>query len=160
MVRYLDAKLELAVQRAADRIHDLAQSRKKRPKALTAKSKLIARVGERFESTLGEWLGAHQVPRALAKAKVEVVRSIDGMGLGCSPSLSEKQLPHARVERGDGARAILAVLEAFAHPESVDKVVSGLCAKKIDAGLAHETIAQLAAGGFLAAPGNPPRGHA
>lgn len=152
MVRYREQKLETAVQRAADRVHQIAQSRRPKPKALISKSRLVAKLGQRFSSTLSEWLGPHLVPKTLAKTKVEVVRSIDGMGLGCAPALGERQLPQGRVERGDGARAILAVLDAFAQPVPIERALSSLRSKKIDQGLAQETVEHLVEGGFLARP--------
>ena len=96
-----------------------------------------------LKPTLGEWLGSHRAPAKLAGERITVLRSADGPGLACAPGL---RVADDDVQAGETAEALLAVLDAFGRPATIDAVVGRLRKKYPEA---RDVIDGLAAGGFL-----------
>lgn len=153
MLRYADQKLEDAVQKTADAVDARVWEAMERREhvALKPGTRLVDASAAREVFGLREWLGAWRVPAKLAQEQVTVVRSVNGQGFTAAPKLSAKQFHHPLVQQGPEAQALLAVLDAFAKPTTVEAAVQALRAKaKLDPQLAEEVIAHLAAGKFLA----------
>lgn len=132
MIRFADAKLEAAVQRAFERVHQAIQ----KPAApLTPRTKLQSTIVSKSTPTLGEWLGSHRAPPKLAGERITVLRAADGAGLALAPRL---KLNDPDVQTGAEAAALLAVLEAFEQPATIGRHP-------------RELVEGLAAGGFLTA---------
>ncbi len=151
MITFKDAKLEAAVERTAGRLQERIQQRAEaKAEVLDGRTRLVAQGTTRTEVPLAEWLGRHRVPEGVAREPVTVVRSLDGAGLACTPSLSPRRFADPQLQQGADATAILAVLQAFAKPATVESAVSRLRAKhKLDPRHAREVVEGLAAGGFL-----------
>ncbi len=152
MVRFADPKLEAAVARTSARLEAAAQQRleKRHLVSVNGRTRLLNASAATSSFELGEWLGAHRVPARLAGEKVTVVRSADGTGVACAPSLKAKSFADPAVQPGKEGAALLAVLAAFERPTTVDAAVARLKAQaRLDPGVAHEVIEHLAAGQFL-----------
>jgi hypothetical protein len=152
MVRYRDRALEEAVERTAaevDRMVWDAAARRSRIE-VTGRSRLRNASAFTGQFELGEWLGPHRVPGRVAREPVTVVRSIDGTGVSCAPSLSRRRFSDPALQQGEEGSTLLAVLAAFERPTAVDAAVARLRASsRVDPELAREAIDQLAAGRFL-----------
>jgi len=148
MVRYLDPKLEAAVQRTSDEVDRLVSRRAERRGrvAVHGRTRLVNAAASTRTFELGEWLGPHRAPARVAREKVTVVRSVDGTGVTCAPSLSRRRFSDPALQQGEEGSALLAVLAAFERPTAVDAAVARL---KMDPALAREAIDQLAAGRLL-----------
>jgi hypothetical protein len=124
MVRYADAGFEKKVQRTADQLHELIWKEAERKKniELRGNTRLVNAAADTRELPLGEWLGAHNVTPRAANEKVTVVRSIDGNGLACVPSLPRAKFSEATLQQGKEAAALLETLAAFEKPARIDAV--------------------------------------
>lgn len=152
MVRYLDPKLEAAVQQTSDEVDRLVwRSAERRGRvAVHGRTRLVNAAASTRTFELGEWLGQHRAPARVAKEQVTVVRSVDGAGVTCAPSLSRRRFSDPALQQGEEGSALLAVLAAFERPAAVDAAVARLrSGAKMDPALAREAIDQLAAGRFL-----------
>lgn len=152
MIRYLDAKVEEAVQRTSDEVDAMvwAQADAKSRVDVTGRTRLQNKSAATEQFALGDWLGSYKVPGRVAKEPVTVVRSIDGTGLACVPSVSVRKFADPALQQGDDGSALLAVLAAFEKPTTVDVAMSKLKSKaKFDAESAREVIDHLTAGRFL-----------
>jgi hypothetical protein len=148
MLRFKDPKLEQAVQRTSDEIDAVVweQAAKLRHVELTGRTRLINASVSTQTFALGDWLGSYRVPARVAKEPVTVVRSVDGTGLSCVPSVSPRRFADPLLQQGEDAAAVLAVLEAFERPTTVDAALKKL-RTKLDA---HEVVEHLVSGRFLA----------
>ena len=151
MVRFADAALEAAVADTARELEALAHARldARTHVALTGRTRLTKSVALERTLSLGDWLGAWRTPQRLAKAEVTVLRSLDGNGLACAPSLDPARFDDPNVEPGERGEVLLAALDAFARPATVDAGVARLVAQGLDDESAHDVVAHLAAGRFL-----------
>ncbi len=146
MVRFLDAKLEAAVQRTSDEVDATVweAAAKKNDVAIEGRTRLINTAASTLQFELGAWLGPYRVPARVAKEPVTVVRSIDGAGLSCAPSVSRRKFSDPLLQQGEEGAALLDVLAAFERPTTVNAALTKL--KTPDA---REVIDHLAAGKFL-----------
>lgn len=152
MVRFSDRKLEAAVQRTSDQVDALVWERaaKRARVQLRPTTRLRAAPAATGRFALSQWLGEHRAPGDLAREPVTVVRSIDGHGLACAPTVSPRRLLDADLQQGPDAAALLAVLEAFARPATVDAGLAELrAARRLAPASARELIEQLATARFL-----------
>lgn len=152
MVRFADAKLEAAVADTARELEALAHARldARTHVTLTGRTRLKKAVALERTVTLGAWLGAWRTPRGQAQAEVTVLRSADGNGLACAPALDPARFDDPNVEPGERGEVLLAALDAFSRPATVDAGVARLVAQGLDDESAHDVVAHLAAGRFLA----------
>lgn len=146
MIRYRDAKLEAQVQATSDAVDAMVWDAADAARAvrLTPKTKL-ARTAVVQTYTLADWLGPH-APKKHGAEKVTVARGTDGAGLACVPSV--KRLPDPSLQTGAEAAQLLAALDAFAKPATVEAAL-----KKLKDPDAEAMIAELAAQRFLAPSG-------
>lgn len=151
MVRFADAKLEAAVASTAHELEALARARleARAHVALTGRTRLRQGAALRRTLTLGAWLGAWRAPARFADAWVTVLRSEDGHGLACAPDVDARRCDDPAVEAGERGAVLLAALDAFARPATVDAGVAHLERQGLDAESAHDVVAHLAAGRFL-----------
>jgi hypothetical protein len=152
MLRYLDPKLEAAVQRTSDEVDAQVWEAAERAtrQAVNGRTRLKNAAAATSQVSLGAWLGSYRVPARFAQEPVTVVRSVDGAGLACAPGLSARKFADPSLQQDDEGAALLAVLSAFEKPTAVDAAVAGLRAKaQLDAQGAREAIAHLAAARFL-----------
>ncbi len=151
MVRFRDASLEAAVAATARELEALAQARleARTHVSLTPRTRLRRRVAQERRMTLGDWLGAWRAPAKSARAEVTVLRSEDGQGLACAPSVDERRCDDPAVEAGERGAVLLATLEAFARPSSVEAGAGELVAQGLDEGSALDVVAHLVRGRFL-----------
>ena len=151
MIRYLDAKLEAAVQRTSDEVDALVWEAAAQVSHVdvTGRTRLlnVSAATQQFE--LGQWLGSYRVPARVAKEPVTVVRSVNGMGLACTPSVTPRTFADPLLQQGEDGSALLAVLAAFERPTTVDKAGAQLTKANLDKQSAREVIDHLAAGRFL-----------
>ena len=121
MVRYQDAKLEAAVQRTSDEVDALVWERAaaKAHVHLDGKTRLRNAAAATRQFTLREWLGSHRAPAALGGEPVTVIRSVDGAGLACAPTVSKRRFSDPELQQGDDAKALLATLAAFTKPQTL-----------------------------------------
>jgi hypothetical protein len=130
MVRYADKAMEKAVQRNCDRLDELlAQHAAKQEGVVTGSTRLKATVAASRETKLVDWLGAWRVPATVAQTKVTVLRSANGAGMACAPTLDARRFTDALVEDGEAGAVLLSTLEAFARPTPLDAGLSKLEAK-------------------------------
>lgn len=146
MVRFADPKFEEAVQRTSDEIDAMIWDAvaKKNELAIDGKTRLINRAAFTQQFELGTWLGSYRVPAKFAREKVTVVRSVDGAGLSCTPSVSRKKFNDPLLQQGEEGAALLDVLHAFEKPTTVNAAL-----QKLKTRSAREVIEHLAAGKFL-----------
>ncbi len=152
MVRFQDAKLEAAVQRTSDEIDALVwqHAARKSHVELDGRTRLINSAASTQQFELGAWLGSYRVPAKVAKEKVTVVRSVDGAGLSCVPTVSTRKFSDPLLQQGEEGAALLDVLAAFEKPTTVNAAIVKLRVKpRFDPELAREVIDHLASGKFL-----------
>lgn len=146
MLRFADAKLEKAVQRTSDEIDAMVWEHvaKKNDLAIDGKTRLVNKSAATQQFELGAWLGQYRVPAKVAREPVTVVRSVDGAGLSCTPSVSRRRFSDPLLQQGEEGAALLDVLAAFERPTTVNAAMTKLRTKS-----AREVIDHLAAGRFL-----------
>jgi hypothetical protein len=145
MVRYRDAKFEAAVQRTADEVDAMVWEAADRRAhvEVTGKTRLVDRSAAREEFALGEWLGRFRVPARFSKEKVTVIRSENGAGLSCAPSVSPRKFSDPLLQQGEEGSALLATLDAFQKPTVVNTALKKLGPEY------EEVVEHLVAGKFL-----------
>jgi hypothetical protein len=152
MLRFRDAALEKAVQRTSEHVEALASrhSEAKRRVPLNERTRLLNTAPSTLQFKLGDWLGHHRVPAKVAQEPVTVVRSVEGVGMACAPSVNPRRFTDPTLDQGEDGRILLATLAAFKHPTTVASAVAQLGAKvKLDPHSAHEVIEHLVGGRFL-----------
>jgi hypothetical protein len=152
MIRFRDAALEKAVQRTSEQVDALARKHEetKRRVKLNGHTRLLNTAPSTLQFKLGDWLGQHRVPAKVAQEPVTVVRSVDGLGIACAPSLSPRRFTDPTLDQGEDGRILLATLAAFERPTTVASAVTQLGAKvKLDPHSAREVIEHLVNGRFL-----------
>ncbi len=152
MLRFADPALEAAVESTSKQLEATARRHAAMAAAvaLDGHSRLVNASAATKQYALGDWLGAYRVPGKVAREPVTVVRSVNGMGLTCAPSVSTRRFSDPMLQQGDDASALLAVLAAFERPTTVDSAVTKLRTRaRLDATSAREVIDHLAAGRFL-----------
>jgi B12 binding domain len=143
MLRFRDANLEAAVERTSQHVSALAAEHReaRRQVPLTARTRLVNTAPSTVQYTLGDWLGAHRVPARFAQEAVSVVRSVDGFGLACAPTVSPRRFTGPGLDQGEEGAVLLATLAAFARPTTVASAVAELGAKaRLDPDSAREVI--------------------
>ncbi len=152
MVRFRDPGLEAAVQRTSRELEELGQrhAARKRLVPIQGRTRLLNTSPSSRQLDLGEWLGSYRVPRRERREKVTVVRSVDGAGLACAPSVDPERFFDSSLEQGEAAQALLSVLGAFERPTTVDHALGQLRSKaRLHPDSAREVIEHLAGGRFL-----------
>jgi hypothetical protein len=152
MIRFRDAKLEEAVQRTSEHVESLVwkHSEAKRRIPLNGRTRLLNTAPSTLQFKLGDWLGQHRVPAKVAQEPVTVVRSVEGIGMACAPSVNPRKFTDPTIDQGEDGRILLATLAAFERPTTVASAVSQLGAKvKLDPQSAHDVIEHLVEGRFL-----------
>jgi hypothetical protein len=152
MLRFGDAALEEAVQRTSDHVDALAWAHRdtRRKIALNGRTRLLNTAPSKLRFKLGDWLGHHRVPAKVAQEEVTVVRSVDGTGMVCAPSVSPRRFTDPTLDQGQDGQILLTALAAFERPTTVASAVAQLGAKvRLDPGSAHEVIEHLVNGRFL-----------
>ncbi len=152
MLRFCDAALEKAVQRTSEHVEALARKHeeKKQRVPLNGRTRLKNTAPSTLQFKLGDWLGHHRVPAKVAQEQVTVVRSVNGTGLACAPSVSPRRFTDPTLDQGEDGKILLSTLAAFEHPTTVANAVAQLGAKlKLDPHSAHEVIEHLVDGRFL-----------
>lgn len=151
LIRFEDEALEAAVQRTSDRVDQVAweHAEAKRPAPIDGRTRL-RNTAVTGQFALADWLGKHRVPPKLAREPVTVIRSVDGLGLHCAPTVSPRRFSDPALTQGDDAGVLLAALETFSRPTPVATAVSQLGAKaRLDPHSAREVIDHLVEGRFL-----------
>jgi hypothetical protein len=98
----------------------------------------------------GEWLGQHRAPQWTWNEQVTAVRTIDGVGLACAPTIDNRKFIDIELQVGDSAAELLAVLAAFDRPTTVKAAMAALRAdKKVRLDRVPEVIDGLALERFL-----------
>ncbi|WNG44749.1 cobalamin-binding protein [Archangium minus] len=152
MLRFRDAALERAVQRTSEHVDALARKHeeKKQRIALNGRTRLKNTAPSTLRFKLGDWLGAHRVPAKVAQEQVTVVRSVNGTGLACAPSVNPRKFTDPTLDQGEDGKILLTTLATFEQPTTVASAVAQLGAKlKLDPHSAREVIEHLVDGRFL-----------
>ena len=152
MLRFRDAALEAAVQRTSDEVDRRAWAHRdrKRRVRLEGRTRLVNTAPFTQTFALGDWLGAHRAPAKVAREPVTVVRSVEGFGLACAPTVSPRKFSDATLEQGEAGRILLSTLATFEQPTSVTRAVEALGAKaRLDPASARDVIEHLVEGRFL-----------
>lgn len=152
MLRFRDAALEAAVQRTSEHVEALAGEHEavKRSVPINGRTRLLNTAPSTLQFKLGEWLGPHRVPVKVAQEPVTVVRSVNGTGLVCAPSVSPRRFTDPTLDQGEDGRILLTALAAFERPTTVASAVAHLGAKvRLDPESAREVIDHLVNGRFL-----------
>ncbi len=152
MVRFLDPALEQAVQSTSDAVDQMVWQRAAElgKVEVNGRTRLVNTSAATLQFELGDWLGRYRVPVRVAKEPVTVVRSINGTGLACAPSVNPRKFSDPMLQQGDDGSALLEVLAAFERPTAVNTALSKLSPKgPLDPEAAREIIDHLAAGRFL-----------
>lgn len=152
MLRFRDAALEKEVQRTSEHVDALAWEHRnvRRRVALNARTRLLNTAPSTLKFKLGEWLGHHRVPAKVAQEQVTVVRSVDGTGIACAPSVSPRRFADPTLDQGEDGKILLSTLAAFERPTTVASAVAQLRTKvRLDPDSAHEVIEHLVDGRFL-----------
>jgi hypothetical protein len=152
MLRFRDAALEKAVQRTSEHVDALARKHEeaKQRIPLNGRTRLVNTAPSTLRFKLGEWLGAHRVPAKVAQEQVTVVRSVNGTGLACAPSVNPRKFTDPTLDQGEDGKILLATLATFEQPMTVASAVAQLGAKvKLDPDSAREVIEHLVDGRFL-----------
>jgi hypothetical protein len=152
MLRFRDAALEKAVQRTSEHVDALARKHeeKKQRIPINGRTRLVNTAPSTLRFKLGEWLGPHRVPAKVAQEQVTVVRSVNGTGMACAPSVNPQRFTDPTLDQGEDGKILLTTLAVFERPTTVASAVSQLGAKaKLDPGSAHEVIEHLVNGRFL-----------
>jgi hypothetical protein len=152
MLRFRDAALEKAVQRTSEHVEALAwehrASRWRFP--INGRTRLRNTAPSTLRFKLGDWLGPHRVPAKVAQEQVTVVRSVDGTGIACAPSVSPRRFTDPTLDMGEDGHILLTTLAAFERPTTVANAVTQLGSKlKLDPHSAREVIDHLVDGRFL-----------
>jgi hypothetical protein len=135
MVRYADENFEAEVEDTFAELDDavLAHAAKRAEIVVTPRLRLQNAAPQTRELTLGAWFGAHAVPASLHDEPVTAVRSSNGTGLVCAPSVNPRRFTHPSLHQGKEAQAILSVLDAFSkQPASVADVIKKLGHDKLE----------------------------
>ncbi|HEX8702007.1 MAG TPA: cobalamin-dependent protein [Myxococcaceae bacterium] len=152
MLRFRDEALEKAVQRTSDHVDSLAWEHReaRRRVELTGRTRLRNTAPSTLRFKLSDWLGAHRVPAKVAQEQVTVVRSVDGTGIACAPSVSPRKFTDPTLDQGEDGKILLTTLAAFEKPTTVATAVAQLGSKaRLDPHSAHEVIEHLVDGRFL-----------
>lgn len=152
MIRFKNLELEAAVQRTSEHVDALAWAHReaKQKVPLQNRTRLLNTAPSTREFALGDWLGAHRVPAKMALEKVTAVRSINGTGIYCTPSVSPRRFSDPALTQGEDGAILLAALAAFERPTTVATAVAQLGSKaQLDAPAAREVIEHLVEGRFL-----------
>jgi len=152
MLRFRDAALEEAVQRTSEHVEALASDHEeaKHRIAINGRTRLVNTAPSTLRFKLGEWLGPHRVPAKVAQEQVTVVRSVNGTGMACAPSVNPRKFTDPTLDQGEDGKILLTTLGVFERPMTVASAVAQLGAKaKLDPGSAHEVIEHLVNGRFL-----------
>ncbi|WP_224369417.1 cobalamin-dependent protein [Hyalangium versicolor] len=152
MLRFRDAALEKAVQRTSEQVDALAWEHRaaRRKVPIHGRTRLLNTAPSTLQFKLGDWLGPHKVPAKVAQEQVTVVRSVDGTGLACAPSVSPRRFTDPTLDQGEEGRILLSTLAAFERPTTVASAVAQLGSKvKLDPDSAREVIDHLVDGRFL-----------
>jgi hypothetical protein len=152
MLRFRDAALEKEVQRTSEHVDALAWEHReaRRRIELNGRTRLRNTAPATLRFKLGDWLGAHRVPAKVAQEPVTVVRSVDGTGIACAPSVSPRRFREPTLDQGEDGKILLTALAAFEKPATVASAVAQLGAKvRLDPDSAHEVIEHLVDGRFL-----------
>ncbi|SEL45726.1 Radical SAM superfamily enzyme YgiQ, UPF0313 family [Stigmatella aurantiaca] len=152
MLRFRDTALEEAVQRTSEHVDALAWKHRdaKRKVPINGRTRLRNTAPSTLQFKLGDWLGLHRVPAKVAQEQVTVVRSIDGTGMACAPSVSPRKFTDPTLDQGEEGKILLTTLAAFEQPTTVASAVAQLGAKaRLDPGSAREVIDHLVDGRFL-----------
>ncbi|ATB30548.1 B12-binding domain-containing radical SAM protein [Melittangium boletus] len=152
MLRFRDKALEAAVQRTSEHVEALEwkHSEAKRRVTINGRTRLRNTAPSTLRFKLGDWLGHHRVPAKVAQEQVTVVRSVDGTGLVCAPSVSPRRFTDPTLDQGEDGQILLTTLAAFERPTTVASAVAQLGAKvKLDPQSAREVIDHLVDGRFL-----------
>ncbi len=145
MIRFADPELEDAVQATSDAVDARVWDAAADARAVTVRGKTrLKPTYVRAEYTVGQWLGPHAAPRKAAGAPLTMVRGADGVGLALVPSLKPSAIDDPGLQLGADAAQLLAVLEAFEQPATVDAV-----ARRLKDPQSPALIAELAAQRFL-----------
>lgn len=150
MVRFLDAGLEEAVTRACERLDEvLAGAEAKRGGTLGPRTTLRATTATR-QVSLGDWLGRYRVPEKVASTPVTVLRSEIGAGMACAPTLDPRAFRDPMVQQAEEGAAVLAALDTFAKPTTLD-AATGVLMKRLacDEAAVFELVEHLASKRFL-----------
>ncbi len=150
MIHYADPRLEAAVQATSDEVDALVfdAAERRAHVAVEGHTRLVSRPAQTRAVTLGDWLGSHRAPPALAGAPVTVVRSSTGNGLSCAPTVEAEVFHEPLLQQGEEARALLRVLDTFGRAKTVDTALRQL-RPRLPAPEARALIASLAEGRFL-----------
>ncbi|KFE67800.1 B12-binding domain-containing radical SAM protein [Hyalangium minutum] len=152
MLRFRDAALEEAVQRTSDHVDSLAWKHRaaKRKVQINGRTRLLNTAPSTLQFKLSDWLGPHKVPAKVAQETVTVVRSVDGTGLACAPSVSPRRFTDPTLDQGEEGQILLSALAAFERPTTVAQAVTQLGTKaRLDPHSAREVIDHLVDGRFL-----------
>jgi hypothetical protein len=152
MLRFRDRSLEEAVARTSKHLSALALKRRAASQRvpINGRTRLLNTAPSTLRFKLGEWLGPHAVPAKLAQEEVTVVRSVNGTGLACAPSVSPRRFPDPTLDQGENGRILLLALASFEQPTTVARAVTQLGAKlKLDPRAVREAIDHLVGGRFL-----------
>ncbi|MFT3709554.1 MAG: cobalamin-dependent protein [Archangium sp.] len=108
MVRYADENFEAEVEETFAELDDavLNHAAQRAQIPVTPKTRLKNAAPAMRKLTLGEWFGPHAVPAALHDEAVTAVRSSNGTGLVCAPSVSPRKFAHPSLHQGKEAQAI------------------------------------------------------
>lgn len=150
MIRYLDPAIEEAVQRTSDEVDARVWERAEEVARVEVNggTRLKNAAAATLQFELGDWLGKYRVPGRVAKEPVTVVRSINGQGLSCAPSVSTRKFADPSLQQGEEGSALLAVLAAFERPTPVKAALAKLT-PRLEVKAARELIDHLAASRFL-----------
>ncbi len=109
MLRFRDAALEEAVQRTSEHVDALAWEHRaaRRRVPINGRTRLLNTAPSTLRFKLGDWLGPHKVPAKVAQEQVTVVRSVDGTGLVCAPSVSPRRFTDPTLDQGEDGQILL-----------------------------------------------------
>jgi len=151
MVRYADVKLEAHVTKVFDELdQEIVEHHAKREHmAVELDTTLVDASAAVRKLSLGQWLGDHRVPAKLRNEPVTAVRSSNGTGLVCAPTLDPRRFSDLSLHQHDEGRAVLATLAEFARPTSVRKAITALKKQRLDPDAAFELVHHLTQARFL-----------
>ena len=152
MIRFTDVALEEDVQRTSDQIDALAWAHRaaKRKVPVHGRTRLLNTSPSTQEFELGAWLGAHRVPAKVSHERVTVVRSVDGTGLNCAPTVNPGKFSDPTLAQGEDGEILLTALATFKRPTTVAAAVASLGKEaRLDPSAAREVIDHLVDGRFL-----------
>lgn len=134
MVRYADEAFEAEVEETfAELDHQvLSHAQKRAMVQLTPRARFKNASPQTRTLTLGQWFGTHMVPASLHAEPLTAVRSSDGTGLVCAPTVSPRKFAHPSLHQGKEAQAILSVLKTFAQPIALRDALDELGSDKLE----------------------------